>query len=219
MKRIYYKVVFPLFFSFLVIGCSSSERSYVKLSSTLDKRIYQKTPLSLAVGIYLDPSLRSYVQEETVIHYNVGYHRYYFPVGEHLTDKIEEAARTIFQKTILLENLPGKEDLKKLMLDGIVVIRLKDSKMEFTIDESVFYATGLHKLSITVSYLDAILVKKWESEITVEGKGLDSISSMFEYEIWGEWGPDFTPAIEDAIQKVTYELVQKIIEMAETTQE
>ena len=74
---------------------------------------------------------------------------------------------------------------------------------------SVWRAIGRHNLSITASFLDPKLNTVWNSEIAVEGKGLDFITSRVEHEWWITTGPKFGPAVDDAVQKLTYELAQK----------
>ncbi|MFN3533256.1 MAG: hypothetical protein ACK41Q_12225 [Candidatus Brocadia sp.] len=129
-----------------------------------------------------------------------------FPIGEPLSSKIEEMSRIVFKKVIVIDNLQNKE-----ALDGILAVSLKNSDIEIYVETSVWRAIGRHKLSITASFLDPELNKIWESEIAVEGKGLDFITSKVEQEWWITAGPKFGPAVDDAIQKLTYELAQKII--------
>ena len=107
------------------IGCLSSTRPDVRLSPKLDKRLYQITPLPLAVGVYIEPTLRNYVQEVPLTQDEAGtpyyvFPNFVFPIGETLSAKIEEMSRIVFKKAILIDSLQNKE-----ALDGILAISLK----------------------------------------------------------------------------------------------
>ncbi|MDO8141274.1 MAG: hypothetical protein Q6358_07210 [Candidatus Brocadiales bacterium] len=183
----------------------------MRLSPKLDKRIYQITPLPFTVGIYIEPTLRNYVQEVPLKQDAAGtpyyvFPNFVFPIGENLSSKIVEMSGILFKKAILIDSLQNKE-----ALDGILAISLKNSEIELRMDTSVWRAIGRHNLSITASFLDPKLNKVWSAEVAVEGKGLDFITSKVEQEWWMTTGPKFGPAVDDAIQKLTYELAQKII--------
>jgi len=215
-KLVSYKYWFILLPLLTSIGCLSGARPHVRLSPKLDKRIYQITPLPLAVGIYIEPTLRNYVQEVPLKQDEAGtpyyvFPNFVFPIGEILSSKIEEMSRILFKKAILIDSLQKKEFLNKEAMDGILAISLKNSEIELHMDASVWRAIGRHNLSITVSFLDSELNNVWNSEITVEGKGLDFVTSKIEQEWWITTGPKFGPAVDDAIQKLTYELAQKLI--------
>jgi len=186
------------------------------LSPQLDKRVYQITPLPITVGLYIEPNLRTYVQEAPLKQYEAGtpiyvFPNFVFPIGEPLSSKIEEMSKIIFKKVILIDNLQNKEYLDKEALDGILAVSLKNSDIEIYVETSVWRAIGRHNLSIVSSFLDPKHNKVWESEVAVEGKGLDFVTSKVEQEWWITAGPKFGPAVDDAIQKLTYELSQKII--------
>lgn len=218
IKSVSYKHWFILLFFLTSIGCLSGTRPDVRLSPKLDKRIYQITPLPLTVGIYIEPTLRSYVQEVPLKQDVAGtpyyvFPNFVFPIGETLSSKIEEMSRILFKKAILIDSLQNKE-----ALDGILAISLKNSEIELHMEVSVWRAIGRHNLSITASFLDSKLNKVWDSEIAVEGKGLDFITSRVEHEWWITTGPKFGPAVDDAIEKLTYELAQKIIASKEISE-
>lgn len=223
IKSVSYKHWFILLFSLTSIGCLSGTRPHVRLSPKLDKRIYQITPLPLTVGIYIEPTLRKYVQEVPLKQDEAGtpyyvFPNFVFPIGETLSPKIEERSHILFKKAILIDSLQNKEFLNKEALDGILVISLKKSEIELHMDVSVWRAIGRHNLSITASFLDPKLNKVWSSEVAVEGKGLDFITSQVEQEWWITTGPKFGPAVDDAVQKLTYELAQKIITSKEISE-
>ena len=54
--------------------------------------------------------------------------------------------------------------------------------------------------------------------MAVEGKGLDFVTSKVEHEWWMTTGPKFGPAVDDAVQKLIYELAQKIISSKEISE-
>lgn len=215
MKSISYKYGFILL-SFLVLtGCLSGQRPSVRLSPDLDKRLYQITPLPITVGLYIEPNLRNFVQEAPLRQYEAGTPRYVFPnfvfpIGKPLSSKLEETSKILFKKVLLIDNLQNNEYLSNESFDGVLSVSLKDSEIELYVEESVGRAVGRHNLSVTASFLDSELIKIWESDISVEGKGLDFVTSKVEYEWWMTTGPNFAPAVDDAIQKITYALAQKI---------
>ena len=216
----YWLILLPLLIS---IGCLSGTRPHVRLSPKLDKRLYQITPLPLDVGIYIEPTLRNYVQEVPLKQDEAGtpyyvFPNFVFPIGKTLSSKIEEMSRILFKKSIVIDSLQNKEFLNKEALDGILAISLKNSEIELHMDVSVWRAIGRHNLSIAVSFLDPKLNKVWNSEVAVEGKGLDFITSRVEHEWWITTGPKFGPAVDDAVQKLTYELAQKIIASKEISE-
>ncbi len=190
------------------------------ISPELDKRVYQITPLPITVGLYIDPHLRTYVQEAPLEQHEAGtplyvFPDFVFPIGEPLSSKIGETLKFVFKKVVFIDSLQNKEYLNKEALDGILTVNLKNSDIEIYVEVSVWRAIGRHNLSITASFLDRNLTKIWESEIAVEGKGLDFVTSKVEQEWWITTGPKFGPAVDDAIQKITYELAQKIIHSKE----
>lgn len=203
-------------FSFLVLsGCVSGQRPPVMMAPHLDKRVHQMTQLPLSVGLYIEPHLRNYVQDAPIKQDEAGaqlytFPNFVFPFGEPLASKIEEMAKVIFNKVTILDNLQNTASGTNETLDGILTVGLKSSDIELSIEQSVWRAIGRHNLSIRASFLDPKLNKVWESDIAVEGKGLDVVTSRVEQEWWMTTGPKFGPAVDDSIQQVTYELAQKI---------
>ena len=209
-----------LFLPFLIImaGCLSGKRPPVLISPELDKRVHQIKPLPITVGLYIEPNLRNYVQEASLKQYEAGtpiyvFPNFVFPFGAPLSSEIEEMSRVVFKNVvvILTNTLPDPDFINKNALDGILAVSLKHSEIELSVEVSVWRAIGRHNLSIMASFLDPKLNKIWESEVAVEGKGLDFITSKVEQEWWITTGPRFGPAVDDAIEKLTYELAQKII--------
>lgn len=204
------------FLSFLLLsGCLSGKRPPVTISPQLDKRVRQISSLPITVGLYIEPGLRNYVQEAPMKQYEAGtptyaFPNFVFPIGAPLSSKIEEMSKIVFNKVIFVDNLQNKELLNKEAFDGILAVRLKNSDIEIYVEPSVGRAIGRHNLSIISSFLDQKLDKIWESEVTVEGKGLDVITSKIEQEWWMTSGPKFGMAVDESIQKITYELAQKI---------
>ncbi len=185
------------------------------ISPHLDKKIYRLTQLPITVGLYIEPNLRTYVQDAPLKRDDAStpiyvFPNFVFPIGKPLTSKIEEMSKIIFKNVVLLDSLQNKEYLSKDAIDGILTISLKKSDIEIYVENSLGRAIGRHNLSIVASFLDPKQNKIWESEVDVEGKGLDFITSRIEQEWWMTTGPQFGPAVDDAIQKITYELAQKI---------
>src|SRR3989339_465043 len=181
------------------------------------------TTAPVAYSIYIEPTLRNYVQEVPLKQDEAGtpyyvFPNFVFPIGKTLSSKIEEMSRILFKKSIVIDSLQNKEFLNKEALDGILAISLKNSEIELHMEVSVWRAIGRHNLSITASFLDPKLNKVWDTEIAVEGKGLDFITSRVEHEWWITTGPKFGPAVDDAIEKLTYELAQKIIASKEISE-
>jgi hypothetical protein len=205
------KSCFLLLIFSLLNGCLSGTRPPVSLSPRLDKRIYKTTQLPIKIGIYIEPSLRNYVQEEWLRHYNIGIHRLVFPIGEHLSSRLEEMSRIIFREVVFINDLEDKERLNRESMEGILVFALKKSEIELNIEESILWAIGKHTLSITATFLDAGYQKQWGIDVTAEGKGLDVVTSRIEYEWWVTSAPNFAPAVDEAIEKITYELSQRLI--------
>lgn len=215
MKSVLYTYWFILLSFLIFAGCLSGKRPGVMLSPQLDKRVYQITPLPITVGLYIEPALRSYVQEVPLREYEAGSPQFTFPdfifsFGEPLALKIEEMSKIIFKEVVVIDNLQDKESLNRKALDGILAVTLKNSDIKLYIESSVWRAIGQHNLSVLSSFLDPGLNKVWESEVAVEGKGLDFVTSKVEFEWWVTAGPKFGPAVDDAICKLTYDLAQKI---------
>lgn len=202
--------------SFIILsGCLSGKRPAVRLSPEFDKRIYRMTHLPVTVGLYIEPKLRNFVQEASIRRYDPGgpyyaFPPFVFPIGEPLSSEIEEMSRAIFQNVVAIDNLQNREYINQQALDGILSVVLKESDIDLYIETSVGRAISKQNLSVIASFLDTNLTKIWESEIAVEGKGLDVVTSKVEREWWTTTGPNFARGVDDAIQKLTYELAQKI---------
>ncbi len=200
----------------ILAGCLSGSRPDVLISPDMDKRLQHINSLPLAVALYIEPSLRTYVQEAPLNQSEPGtpyyvFPNFVFPIGKPLSAKIEETSRLVFSKVVLIDSLQTPEYLAERGLDGTLAVSLKDSKIEIVINKSVWRAIGRHNLAITASFSNTKQDKIWESEIAVEGNGLDFVTSRVEYEWWMETGPKFGPAVDDAIQKLTYDLAQKLV--------
>lgn len=205
-----------LFSLLIVVGCINGRRPPVRISPKLDKRVYQMPPLPITAGLYIEPELRDFIQEVPLRRYDPAAPHYIFPdfifpIGEPLSSKMQEMSKAIFQKVIVIDNLQDKESLNREALDGILSVSLKNSDIDLYIDISVWRAIGRHNLSVTASFLDPHLNEIWKSEIAVEGRGLDFATTNIEREWWATTGPNFAPAVDDAIQKLTYELAQSIV--------
>ena len=200
----------------VLAGCLSGSRPDVVISPDMDKRLRHINSLPLAVALYIEPTLRTYIQEAPLKQSEPGtpyyvFPNFVFPIGKPLSSKIEEMSRMVFSKVVLIDSLQTPEYLAGRGLDGILAVSLKDSKIELEMDNSVWRAIGRHNLAITASFSDTKQTKIWESEIAVEGEGLDFITSRVEQEWWMTTGPKFGPAVDDAIQKLTYDLAQKLV--------
>jgi hypothetical protein len=222
LKPASYKYYLALLIFVALTGCLSGKKPLVKLSPKLDKRLYQITPLPLTVGVYIEPELRTYIQQAPLKQYEPGtpyyvFPDFVFPVGRHLSEKIEEMSKIVFERIIRLDSLQDKDYLDKQSLDGILVTSLNNSEIELRVDVSVWRAVGEHKLSLMISFLDSNLNKIWESEVSAEAKGLDFITSKVEHEWWITTGPDFSPAVEETIKEITYKLAQKLVTSEEIT--
>ena len=208
------KTVFILMFLF-VVGCANGRGMKVTIKPTLDKRLEEIQPIPLHVGLFIEPSLRHFSQEEWQTSRFVGIHHYVFPVGEPLAKNIEEMTKRVFSKVTILDELPSKEAMEKVGLDAVLTSQLKSSRLELIDEESVVQAIGKHYLSIQVSFLDKNLNKIFDDELTTEGKHLDLIDYQTEGGWWKVAGPRYGPAVEDSIEKIVYKLAQKLITSSE----
>lgn len=203
-------ILFVLMFLF-VVGCTNGRGKKVTIKPTLDKRLKEVQPLPLHAGLFIEPSLRSFSQEEWQTSRFVGIHHYIFPIGEPLAKNIEEMTKRVFTKVTILNELPNQEMVGKTGLEAVLTLQLKSSKLELIDEESVLQAIGKHYLSIRVSFLDKNLNKIFEDELTAEGKYLDLIDYQTEGGWWKVSGPKYGPAVEDSIEKITYKLAQRLI--------
>ncbi|MEK7700099.1 MAG: hypothetical protein AAB332_06820 [Planctomycetota bacterium] len=216
IKSIFHKYWLVVPAILMLAGCLTGSRPDVTISPEFDKRLRSINSLPLAVALYIEPNLRTYVQEAPLNQSEPGtpyyvFPNFVFPIGKPLSSKIEEMSRMVFSKVVLIDSLRTPEYLAEMGLNGILAVSLKDSKIELNLDKSVWRAIGRHNLAITASFLNTKQNKIWESEIAVEGKGLDFITSRVEQEWWMTTGPKFGPAVDDAIQKLTYDLAQKLV--------
>ncbi|HHT9136762.1 MAG TPA: hypothetical protein ACFYEK_05885 [Candidatus Wunengus sp. YC60] len=211
MKKI---ALFTLLFLFIV-GCANGRGMKVIIKPTLDKRLKEVQPIPLHVGLFIEPSLRHFSQEEWQTDLIAGIHHYVFPIGEPLAKNIEEMTKRIFNNVTILNELPNREIIEKTGLDVILTVQLKASKLELIVEESVWRAIGKHDLSVHVSLLDKNLNKIFEDELAVEGKNLD----LIDYETEGGWwkisGPKYGPAVEDSIEKLVFKIAQRLIAFRE----
>lgn len=218
------RLIRPVFHTYWIIvpailmlaGCLSGSRPDVLISPDMDKRLRHINSLPLAVALYIEPTLRTFVQEAPLKQREPGtphyvFPNFVFPIGKPLSAKIEETSRKVFSKVVLIDSLQTPEYLAERGLNGVLAVRLKDSKIVLEMDRSVWRAIGRHNLAITASFSNPKQNKIWEAEIAVEGESLDFITSRVEQEWWMTTGPKFGPAVDDAIQKLTYDLAQKLV--------
>ena len=198
-----------------IVGCANGRGMKVIIKPTLDRRLKEVQPIPLHVGLFIEPSLRHFSQEEWQTDMIAGIHHYVFPIGEPLTKNIEEMINIVFNNVTILNKLPNQEIIEKTGLDAILMVQLKASKLELIVEESVWRAIGKHYLSVHVSFLDKNLNKIFEDELAVEGKNLD----LIDYETEGGWwkisGPKYGPAVEDSIEKLVFKLAQRLIAFRE----
>ena len=211
MKKI---ALFTLLFLF-VVGCANSRGMKVPIVPALDKQLKEMQQIPLHAGLFIDPSLYHFSQEEWQTDMIAGIHHYVFPIGEPLAKNIEEMTKIIFNKVTILNKLPNQEIIEKTGLDAILMVQLKASKLELIVEESVWRAIGKHYLSVHVSFLDKNLNRIFEDDLAVEGKNLD----LIDYETEGGWwkisGPKYGPAVEDSIEKLVFKLAQRLIAFRE----
>lgn len=210
MKCIKKKTSFVLPVFLMLSGCFSTQKPPVTIAPSIDKRLYEIPQQPLTMGIYIDPDLRNHEQIEKVSHHIIGIQDFVFPVGKPLAEKIGETCQIIFREVIFLNNRDDTALPEEKSLDGILEFRLKDSDIRLKIEEAVLHAVGEHKLSLFVTLYDAKSNKLWEDEVFAEGIGLDVVTSHIEWEWWITSGPKFGPAVDMAIEKITFHLAQKL---------
>ena len=74
-------ILFVLMF-FFVVGCTNGSGKKVTIKPTLDKRLKEMQLLPLHAGLFIEPSLRCFSQEEWQTSRLVGIHHYGFPIGD-----------------------------------------------------------------------------------------------------------------------------------------
>ena len=184
----------------------------VTIKPTLDRRLKEVQPMSLHAGLFIEPSLRNFSQEEWQADTIAGIHHYVFQIGEPLAKSVEEMATKVFSKVTILKEMPCPETIEKSGIEKVLILKLNTSKLELIVEESVWRAIGKHYLSIQVSFLDKNLNKIFEDELAVEGKNLDLIDYETEGGWWKTSGPKYGPAVEDSIEKIVFKLAQRLIE-------
>lgn len=162
-------------------------------------------------GLFIEPSLRHFNQEEWQTSMIVGIHHYVFPIGEPLARSIEEMTKMVFDKVTILNELPNRELIEKTGLDVVLTVQLKESELDLIVEESVWRAIGKHYLSIQASLSGKNLNKIFEDEFIAEGKNLDLIDFETEGGWWKTAGPKYGPAVEDSIEKIVFKLAQRLI--------
>lgn len=205
-------ILFILMF-LLVIGSANGRRKKVLIAHTLtlDKRYKEMQPIPLHAGLFIEPSLRQFSQEEWQTSMIVGIHHYVFPIGEPLARSIEEMTKMVFGKVTILNELPNRELIEKTGLEAVLTVQLKESNLDLIVEESVWRAIGKHYLSIRASLLDKNLNKIFEDALTAEGKNLDLIDFETEGGWWKTAGHKYGPAAEDSIEKIVFKLAQRLI--------
>lgn len=208
MRKIF---LFVLVLSF-VLGCANGRGMRVTIKPTLDRRLKEVQPMSLHAGLFIEPSLRNFSQEEWQSDTIAGIHHYVFQIGEPLAKSVEEMATKVFSKVTILKEMPCREMIEKSGIETVLILKLNTSRLELIVEESVWRAIGKHYLTIQVSFLDKNLNRIFEDELAVEGKNLD----LIDYETEGGWwkisGPKYGPAVEDSIEKIVFKLAQRLIE-------
>ncbi|KXK32150.1 MAG: hypothetical protein UZ01_00611 [Candidatus Brocadia sinica] len=207
MKKV---IVFILMF-LLVTGCANSRGKKVSIVPMLDKRYKAMQSIPCHAGLFIEPSLRHFNQEEWQTSMIVGIHHYVFPIGEPLARSIEEMTKMVFDKVTILNELPNRELIEKTGLDVVLTVQLKESELDLIVEESVWRAIGKHYLSIQASLSGKNLNKIFEDEFIAEGKNLDLIDFETEGGWWKTAGPKYGPAVEDSIEKIVFKLAQRLI--------
>ncbi|MFN3531377.1 MAG: hypothetical protein ACK41Q_02525 [Candidatus Brocadia sp.] len=205
------KVISFILMFLLVMGCANSRGKKVPIVPALDKRLKEIQPIPLHAGIFIEPSLRHFSQEEWQTNMIVGIHHYVFPIGDPLARSIEEMIKMVFGKVTILNELPSRDLIEKTGSEVVLTVQLKESKLDLIVEESVWRAIGKHYLAIQVSLLDKNLNKIFEDELTADGKNLDLIDFETEGGWWKTAGPKYGPAVEDSIEKIVFKLAQRLI--------
>lgn len=191
-------------------GCAGKPGIRVPIKPVLDKQLKEVQPLPLHVGLFIEPSLRHFSQEEWQIDMIAGIHHYIFPIGEPLARNLEEVVKRVFDKVTILQELPNSETIEKTRLEALIVVQLDSSKLELFVEESVWRAVGKHYLSICVSLLNKNLHTIFEDTLVAEGKSLDLIDFETEGGWWKTAGPKYGPAAENSIEKIVFQLAERL---------
>jgi hypothetical protein len=205
------KTVLFAFVCLFAIGCANGSGMKVIIKPAFDKRLKEAQQMPLHAGLFIEPSLRQFRQEERQNDLVAGIHHYIFPIGEPLASSIEKMTKSIFRKVTILSAVPERETVEKEGMDAVLTVRMKSSRLELTIEDSVWRAMGKHFLSLQVSFSDRNLNPLFEGDMAVEGKNVDVIDFETEGGWWKIAGPKYGPSVEDAIEKITYALAMKLI--------
>lgn len=208
------KIRLGLLALFFIAGCATSSGIKPRIEPTLDKRINEMQSLSRHVGLLIDPALRSFKQDEYQSDAVAGYHHYVFRIGEPLAVEIEKMAKRVFTKVTLLHELPSGDVIEKTGLDNIITVSLSTSRLELGVEESVWRAIGKHYLTLHVSFLDKQSRNIFDRSLSVEGKCVDIVDFETEGGWWKVAGPKYGPAVEDAIEKMVFDLAQQLLAAA-----
>lgn len=204
------KIHFGMLALFFITGCATSSGIKLRIEPTLDKRINEMQPLSRHVGLLIDPALRNFKQDEYQSDAVAGYHHYVFRIGEPLAVEIEKMAKRVFTKVTPLNELPSADVMEKAGLDNIITVSLSTSRLELGVEESVWRAIGKHYLTLHVSFLDKQSRNIFDRSLSVEGKSVDVVDFETEGGWWKVSGPKYGPAVEDAIEKIVFDLAQQL---------
>lgn len=206
MKKIHFGLLALIF----IAGCATESGIKPRIEPTLDKRISEMQPLSRHVGLLIDPALRGFKQDEYQSDAVAGHHHYVFWIGEPLSVEIEKMAKRIFTKVTLLNELPAGNVMEKTGLDNVVTVSLSASRLELGVEESVWRAIGKHYLTLHVTFLDKQSRTIFDNSLSVEGKCVDLVDFETEGGWWKVAGPKYGPAVEDAIEKIVFDLSQQL---------
>ncbi|MBI5308652.1 MAG: hypothetical protein HZB37_10065 [Planctomycetes bacterium] len=204
------KIHFGMLALFFIAGCATSSGIKLRIEPTLDKRINEMRPLSRHVGLLIDPALRNFKQDEYQSDAIAGYHHYVFRIGEPLAVEIEKMAKRVFTKVTPLDELPSGGIMEKMGLDNVITVSLSTSRLELGVEESVWRAIGKHYLTLHVSFLDKQSRNIFDRSLSVEGKCVDVVDFETEGGWWKVSGPKYGPAVEDAIEKIVFDLAQQL---------
>ncbi len=200
-----------------VAGCANEHGIKVPIRPALDKGLRDMQPIPAHIGLFIEPSLRRWTQEEWQTNMIVGKHHYIFSIGEPLAKNIEEMTRKVFNKVTILNELPHHETIEKDKLDAVLTVQSIESKLELIVEDSVWRAIGKHDLSIQAIFLDKHFIKIFDEKLTVEGKHLDVIDFETEGGWWRTSGPKYGPAVEDSIEKIVFQLAQRLLASGKQT--
>ncbi len=209
------KITLLLLTLLIIAGCASKPGIRVPIKPTFDKRLQGIRPFPLHIGLFIEPSLRHFNQEEWQVDMVAGIHHYIFPIGEPLAKNIEEVVKKVFDTVTIFQELPTHETIEKIRPEVIVAVQLDSSILELLIEESVWRAMGKHHLSICVSLLDRNFHTISKDRLVAEGKSLDLIDFETEGGWWKTAGPKYGPAVEDSIEKIVFQLAQRLISFGE----